>query len=59
MPDWVLQLLGMAGTGATIYAAIRADIATLHERSSNALDTARRAHERIDQFNNHQQQQRR
>jgi hypothetical protein len=53
MPDWVMQLMGMAGTGATIYAAIRADIATLHERSTNALDTAKRAHERIDSFQHH------
>lgn len=38
----------IAGLGA--YAAIRADLARLHERATNALASAARAHERIDEL---------
>jgi len=36
----------VAGVG--VYAAIKADLATTHERSTNALASATKAHERID-----------
>ena len=40
-PEFMLQLLIAAGTPAALYAAIRADLARLHERTSAA-------HERLD-----------
>ena len=36
-------------TGFGTYAAIRADLARLHERTSMALEGVKAAHERIDQ----------
>lgn len=53
MLDWLFQTIGaVAGAGA-VYAAIRADLATLHERTSNAQHTARKAHDRIDAITMH------
>lgn len=40
-PEFILQLLIAAGTPAALYAAIRADLARLHERTAAA-------HERLD-----------
>lgn len=48
MPDWMIQSLGYFGVLAVGYAAIRADLATLHEKAENARQAAARAHERID-----------
>ena len=48
MPDWVFQLLTAGAAAAGVYAAIRADLARLHERATHALDSARNAHARID-----------
>ncbi len=58
MPDWVFQLFtaGIAGAGA--YAAIRADLARLHERATQAHDSAAEAHRRIDEFFNRRGNQR-
>lgn len=51
-PDFWLSL-GMAiCAGFGTYAAIRADLATLHERASNAAKMAERAHQRIDEITN-------
>lgn len=48
MMDWIFQIISaVAGAGA-VYAAIRSDLATLHERTANAQHTARKAHDRID-----------
>lgn len=41
----ILQVLGPA---AAVYAAIRADLARIHERATNAHESATRAHARID-----------
>lgn len=48
MPEWILQLLALAGGCAAVYGAIRADLARLHERTAQALESVKRAHERID-----------
>ena len=48
MPDWIYQLLTAGAGAAGVYAAIRADLARLHERVSMALESATKAHERID-----------
>jgi outer membrane murein-binding lipoprotein Lpp len=48
MPDWLLQSVGYVGALAVGYAAIRADLARLHEKAENAGKSAARAHERID-----------
>jgi len=48
VPEWILQLLGIAGTLAVGYATIRSDLAKLHERTTHTAHTADRAHERID-----------
>jgi hypothetical protein len=48
MPEWVFQSLGYFGALAVGYAAIRADLARLHEKAGNAATSASRAHERID-----------
>lgn len=50
-PTWVIQLLTAAGGAASVYAAIRADLARLHERASMALESASKAHDRIDKIN--------
>jgi hypothetical protein len=46
--QFALQVLIALCSGAGVYAAIRADLARLHERSQHAIDTAARAHTRID-----------
>jgi hypothetical protein len=52
MPDWMLQVvtiaIGGATSGAAIYAAIRADLARLHEKAEHAIKSATEAHARID-----------
>lgn len=55
MPDWLFQLLTAGAGAASVYAAIRADLARLHEKTENAKDSAKEAkdsakeaHERID-----------
>jgi hypothetical protein len=53
-PDFWLQVVFAAAGGFGVYAAIRADLATLHERASNAQASAQRAHERIDALTHHQ-----
>ena len=52
MPEWAMQLLAMAGSLGTAYAAIRADLAELRVRAENAAAEAVRAHQRIDQITN-------
>ena len=47
-PEFVLQLVLALGMSGGVYAAIRADLARLHERATQAHDTANKAHERID-----------
>lgn len=46
--ELLVSLFASVGCGVGAYAAIRADLARLHERASHALDAAERAHERID-----------
>lgn len=48
MPDWVVQMLTVGAGAAGVYAAIRADLATLHERATAAMASAEKAHDRID-----------
>lgn len=50
MPDWLFQLMTAGAAACGVYAAIRADLARLHERATQALTAAQRAHERIDTF---------
>ena len=53
IPEWVFQLVGMCCTGAAVYAGIKADLATLHNKvENNALQTLR-AHDRIDRMMEH------
>lgn len=47
-PAFMLQVLIALGSGAGCYAAIRADLARLHERAHNAQQAAEKAHRRID-----------
>lgn len=54
MPDWLFQLLTAGAGAASVYAAIRADLARLHEKAENAVKAADKAHERIDTILNHQ-----
>lgn len=51
MPDWVASLLPHAVVAAGVYAGIRADLARLYERATHALETAEKAHSRIDAIN--------
>lgn len=53
MPDWLYQLLTAGIGGAGAYAAIRADLARLHERATQAKEAADEAHRRIDDLFNH------
>lgn len=48
MPEWMLQLLGIAGAAGAAYAAIRSDLAALHVKAQMAIDSAGQAHRRID-----------
>lgn len=48
MADWWVQVAGAIAGAASVYAAIRADLARLHERASQALASAEKAHSRID-----------
>lgn len=50
MPEWVFQVLTAGAGAAGMYAAIRSDLARLHERSTQALASADKAHSRIDQL---------
>jgi hypothetical protein len=49
-PSFLLEVVLALGSGFGAYAAIRADLARLHERTDQALISATRAHERIDNF---------
>ena len=46
--EFMLQIVVALGSGFGAYAAIRADLATLHERATNAAKAAEEAHRRID-----------
>lgn len=48
--EFLLQVLVALGSGFGAYAAIRADLATLHERAKHAAESADAAHKRIDQM---------
>lgn len=52
MPEWVVPALGYIGALAVGYAAIRADLARLHEKAERAMFEAERAHDRIDLYFN-------
>lgn len=54
MPDWVFQLLTAGAAAASVYAAIRADLAALHVKADQAAQSADKAHTRIDDLFNHQ-----
>lgn len=47
-PEFVLQIIIAVASGLAVYAGIRADLARLHERATNAQSSADKAHERID-----------
>lgn len=49
-PEFLLQLLTMGGACVAVYAAIRADLARLNERTNRAIETADQAHARIDRM---------
>lgn len=48
MPEWVFHVVTAIGAGTGAYAAIRADLARLHERATQAQAAAAEAHRRID-----------
>ena len=50
-PEFVLQIVLAFGAAGAMYAAIRGDLATLHERTKNTKEVADKAHERIDELN--------
>jgi len=55
MPEWgylAIQFLVAAGAGVGAYVAIRADLARLHERATQAKERADAAHNRIDEIFN-------
>ena len=58
-PSLVLQisafLVAQIITAGGVYAAIRADLARLHERATAAKESADQAHHRIDSLLNHPQ----
>lgn len=51
--EFLLSIVLALGSGAGAYTAIRADLATLHERSTNALAAAQKANDRIDAMSQH------
>lgn len=53
MPDpvqfpFLIEVMGMVASCATVYAAIRADLATAIAKAEEARAAANKAHERID-----------
>jgi hypothetical protein len=46
--EFLLQVMIALASGGGVYAAIRADLATLHEKTANAHTAAHSAHRRID-----------
>lgn len=46
--SFMLQIVVALGSGVGAYAAIRADLARLHERAEHAKHSADQAHVRID-----------
>jgi hypothetical protein len=48
MPEWLFQLLTAGAGAASVYAAIRADLAALHVKADQANKAAEKAHARID-----------
>jgi hypothetical protein len=51
--QFIVQVLVALASGAGAYAAIRADLARLHERANNAKESADSAHKRIDNIMRH------
>lgn len=51
--EFFLQILVAIGSGASVYAAIRADLARLHEIATNAAKVGEGAHRRIDEIMDH------
>lgn len=47
-PEFIYQIIIGIGGAATVYAAIRADLATLHERTASHQRSIARLHERLD-----------
>jgi outer membrane murein-binding lipoprotein Lpp len=50
--ELVAQLVTLIASAAGVYAAIRADLARLHEKSQRALEEAHRANARLDELFN-------
>lgn len=48
--EFILQLVIAVCSGGGVYAAIRADLAKLHERATRAIEAADHAHARIDRM---------
>ena len=49
-PELILQIIAGMGGAVTVYAAIRADLAMLHERTKTTKEVADMAHHRIDEI---------
>ena len=47
-PEILLEIMVAMGSAFGVYAAIRADLARLHERTNQAVKSAEQAHRRID-----------
>ena len=45
--ELMLAILASMASGIGVYAAIKTDLATTRERATNAMDSAKSAHERI------------
>ena len=48
--ELMLGILASLASGVGVYAAIKTDLATTRERATNAQDSAKYAHDRIDQL---------
>ncbi len=53
--DWARQFIVGICMAAGLYAGVRADLATLHEKAANAQRLAERAHDRIDVLREHRE----
>jgi hypothetical protein len=51
--EFVLQIMVAIAGGLGAYAAIRADLARLHERTTQTQDSTNHAHRRIDDMLGH------
>lgn len=50
IPEWLTPIIGPALAAMGVYVGIRVDLAVSREKATHALNSATKAHERIDKL---------